>query len=372
MKLIVISSSPLVATEKGYQAYSPYIREMEIWARHAKEIGFCSPVWKTDKGTLIAPISFSIAKLFTARDFNIASFVELLKAVANSFYNFKQLYAAMRWADHIHLRCPGNLGLMGCMVQIFFPSKPKTAKYAGNWDPKAKQPWSYKLQRWILSNTWLTRNMQVLVYGEWEAQSKNIKAFFTATYTESDKAPVAPRNLDDEINAVFVGTLSPGKRPMYAIKLIEALHKKGIHIRLALYGHGTEKQKIEDYIGQNQLEDIISLKGNQPQDIVREAFQQSHFVILPSQSEGWPKAIAEGMFWGCLPIATRVSCLANMLDNGNRGILLDMEFENDLMQLEAIINDRSAYADQVQKSIVWSRQFTMDVFESEIEKLLQT
>ena len=42
------------------------------------------------------------------------------------------------------------------------------------------------------------------------------------------------------------------------------------------------------------------------------------------KSEGYLKAIAEGMFWGTIPIATRVSCLEYMLDKGNRGILLNL------------------------------------------------
>jgi hypothetical protein len=35
--------------------------------------------------------------------------------------------------------------LLGCVLQIF-SNKKKTAKYAGNWDPK-KQPWDYKLKK---------------------------------------------------------------------------------------------------------------------------------------------------------------------------------------------------------------------------------
>lgn len=371
MKLIVISSSPFVAKDNGYEAYSPYIREMEIWARHTDAIGFCCPVWKSDQGTLVGPIAFPVQKLFEARDFNITTFGATLKAVAYSFHNFRKLFAAMRWADHIHLRCPGNLGLMGCIVQIFFPRKPKTAKYAGNWDPKAKQPWSYKLQRWILSNTWLTKNMQVLVYGEWPAQSKNIKPFFTATYHESDKQPVQARSLHGTLQAMFVGTLSPGKRPLYAVQLVAALRERGIDIQLSLYGHGAERQVLEDYIIQNKLGDSIFFKGNQPQEVVREAFKKSHFVVLPSQSEGWPKVIAEGMFWGCVPIASRVSCLANMLDNGQRGLLLDMDFESDVNQLFALINAPETYRDNAQKGIAWSRKYTMDRFENEIKMLLQ-
>ena len=83
------------------------------------------------------------------------------------------------------------------------PNKPKTAKYAGNWDPKAKQPWSYRLQRWIKSNTFLTRNMQVLVYGEWEGSSKNIKSFFTATYWEIEKEPLQSLSFTNTIRFVL-------------------------------------------------------------------------------------------------------------------------------------------------------------------------
>ncbi len=88
----------------------------------------------------------------------------------------------MKQVNHIHLRCPGNVGLLGCIVQVFFPSKIKTAKYAGNWDPKSKQPIAYKLQKWILSNTLLSKKIKVLVYGEWLKQTKNIKTIFRNFY----------------------------------------------------------------------------------------------------------------------------------------------------------------------------------------------
>ena len=64
-----------------------------------------------------------------------------------------KIFKVCFWADHIHLRCPGNIGLLGVLVQVFFPKKIKTVKYAGNWDPNSKQPKTYILQKKILSNT---------------------------------------------------------------------------------------------------------------------------------------------------------------------------------------------------------------------------
>ena len=277
----------------------------------------------------------------------------------------------MSWAT-IFISLPRNIGLLGCFVQILFPSKPKTAKYAGNWDSKAKQPFTYRLQKWILSNTFLTKNMQVLVYGEWENKTKNIKPFFTASYFEKDKIEVKPRELENKISFVFVGTLSSGKQPLYAIQLVEHLFKRWNDVQLLIYGEGVERKNLENYISENNLNEIVKLMGNQNQETIKKAYLENHFVVLPSLSEGWPKVIAEGMFWGCLPIASKVSCVPNMLGNGERGLLLDFKLNLDVENIESILKDTVLYKDKVNEAIDWSRQFTMDVFENEIKKLLQS
>jgi len=278
----------------------------------------------------------------------------------------------MKSADHIHLRCPGNIGLLGSLVQIAFPKKKKTTKYAGNWDPKAQQPLSYRLQKWIVSNPYLTKNMQVLVYGEWKNSTKNIKPFFTASYLESDKKSLLPRQFGECISFLFVGTLSNGKNPLYAIQLVEQLHKSGKNVQLTLFGEGNERKMLEKYITENKLESLVFLKGNQNQEVIKKAYIENHFVVLPSESEGWPKVVAEGMFWGCLPIATAVSCVPNMLDHGKRGLLLDMNLSNDVVQITLLLNDNEAYQTKVDEAITWSRKYTLDVFENEIKKLLQS
>jgi glycosyltransferase involved in cell wall biosynthesis len=371
MKLLVISFAPFIKKDGQLYAYGPYIKEMEIWARHSDEIAFLCPILPDENGLLISQIQFGISKIFVANAFNVKSFWSSVQAFQYSFWNFYQLFRAMNWADHIHLRCPGNLGLMACFVQIFFPRKIKTAKYAGNWDPKSKQPRSYRLQKWLLSNAFLTRNMSVLIYGEWEGATRNLKPFFTASYREEDKNIVTSRKLNETIDFIFVGTLSIGKRPLYAIKMVHALANRGLNVRLSLYGSGLEKQNLENYISSNRLEEIIFLKGNFTHDAMKKVYQESHFNILPSKSEGWPKVVAEGMFWGCLPIATGVSCVPNMLDNGTRGILLTMNFEKDVLFVFDLIHNQTKYDDMVAQGLNWSRKYTLDLFECEIKNLLQ-
>ena len=365
MKFLIITHVAHIASDNHYFAYSPYVREMNVWLRHVDEVIIVAPLESNYEPTAI-DLKYEHQKIHfqSVATFDIKSVVSVLKTVLLPKI-VVTLFRAMQQADHIHLRCPGNMGLLGALVQIVFPKKKKTAKYAGNWDPKAKQPFTYKLQRWIISNTFLTQNMQVLVYGEWENQTKNIKPFFTATYTEAEKHQFSTlqkpykstksfdsaqldnddklmslraksrttensfvssslekdddslslraksrtnkiekgsyRLSETQISFLFVGTLSIGKQPLYAIQLVEKLYKNGKKVTLELYGEGVLRKELEVYILQNSLEKIVTLKGNQSKESLITAYQNSHFLLLPSKSEGWPKVVAEAMFWGCVP-----------------------------------------------------------------------
>jgi glycosyltransferase involved in cell wall biosynthesis len=162
-----------------------------------------------------------------------------------------------------------------------------------------------------------------------------------------------------------------GKNPLYAIQLVEDLSKKGYDVHLSLYGEGMERTRLEQYIIAHQLEAVVELQGNQSKEIVQKAYQNSHFVVLPSDSEGWPKAIAEGMFWGCVPLASPVSCVPYMLDQGKRGILLDMDLEKDVVKAVALLKNQLDFDAKSENASEWSRNYTLDVFEREIRGLLK-
>ena len=327
--------------------------------------------------------------------FNFLNFLDAVKAILQIPYIFLKIMGAMRRADHLHLRCPGNVGLLACICQTFFPSKPKSAKYAGNWDPAAKQPWTYRLQKYILSNTFLTRNMQVLVYGEWPDQSKNVIPFFTASFSEREKNEVLKKTFSAPFIFLFVGNLVEGKRPLEAVKLVQELMVNGksaateISVNLKIYGDGPERGKLEAYVRENRLDDFVTLRGSRPLEELEEAYQKAHFVILPSKSEGWPKAIAEGMFFGCIPIATPVSCVSWMLADGSRGILVSEknsdrsrvdsgqwtgvngQWSEDLLKIVNLLYDQERMETMSEAAKEWSQQYTLEKFEAAIKEVLK-
>ncbi|GIQ58545.1 glycosyl transferase [Flavobacterium collinsii] len=372
MKFVIITHVPHIQNENQYFGYGPYINEMNIWLKTFDVAIVVAPLQDTKQTAIDNAYKHNEIIFRQVSKLNFTSVKNSLFSFFNLPLIFWRTFWAMKKADHIHLRCPGNMGLIGCFVQILFPEKIKTAKYAGNWDPESKQPFTYKIQKWILKNTFFTRNMTVLVYGHWENQSKNIKPFFTATYLESERVPIRKTDLNSLLKFIFVGSLVLGKNPLYAVKLIQRLRDNGYKAVLDLYGEGIEKESLKKYIKINNLENFIILHGNQNRHTLKEAYQKSHFVILPSKSEGWPKAIAEGMFWGCIPIASKVSCVPFMLDYGSRGILLEMNLDQDIKQIEKFIKTENGFATKSRLSANWSQNYTVDVFEAEIQKLLTT
>lgn len=370
MKFLIVTHVDHYYQNGKWYAYAPYVREMNIWFKYVDEVIIVAPCFMKTKSAIDIAYEHQRITFIPVPLFDITSVKSLLKTLVKLPGIVYKVFWGMKKADHIHLRCPGNMGLVGSLVQIAFPNKRKTAKYAGNWDPESTQPATYKWQKKILSNTYVTRNMQVLVYGNWPGITKNIKPFFTATYQESDKKPVLKRTYTGKIKFLFVGSLVVGKQPFYAINVVEDIHRLGYHAELEIYGQGNMQEEIKTYIEDKGISGFIKLMGAKPKQEVEDAYTQAHFMILPSKSEGWPKVVAEAMFWGCIPLVTPVSCVPYMLDNQNRGLLLTLNRENDVNRITGLLKDTRTAETMIKAAVAWSRNYTLDTFEAEIKKLL--
>lgn len=372
MHFLILSHALHKTTQNELYSYAPYVREMNLWLKYVDTVTVVAPVTKEALTAIDLSYKHNNLNLKRIPRLNFTNVSHGFKSVFKLPYILIVLFKACLQADHIHLRCPGNIGLLGCLVQVFFPNKIKTAKYAGNWDPKASQPLSYRIQKRILSNTFWTKNMTVLVYGAWKNQTKNIQSFFTATFKDSEKENVPERNYKNTLHFIFVGSLVKGKRPLLAIQILEALYKQHYNVTLNLYGDGVLSTGLKRYVTKHNLEHIITFHGNQKKEVIESAIKSSHFSILPSQSEGWPKAIAEAMFFGCIPIVTKISCVPYMLDYGNRGILIEPDVNLAVSEIKTVLKNESHLKQMSNSALKWSQTFTLDAFETEISKLLKS
>ena len=371
MKLVIITHAAHYHNQKLW-SYGPYVAEVNLWSDQFNTLEIVAPHMDRKSSFIDLPYRHSAISFRRVPALFFGEFRSSIKSIYFSRQILFAIYCSFKNADHIHLRCPGNIGLLGCLVQIFFPRTKKTAKYAGNWDPKAKrQPLSYRLQKWILANPWLTRNMQVMVYGDWPDQSPNIKPFFTATYSAFEaRQPKIKKNWCAPWRMVFAGTLSEGKNPFYAVNLVQRLRSIGLEVCLDIFGEGIQREKISTFITEHELCAHIILHGNKPPQTLKQAYKEAHFLVLPSQSEGWPKVVAEGMFWGAIPLTRAISCVPWMIGNGKRGLLLQDDLDKAVQHLSEWFERSIDLERMSQNGMEWSRGYTTDRFAEAIKKLM--
>jgi len=181
--------------------------------------------------------------------------------------------------------------------------------------------------------------------------------------------PVFKKSISEVINLAFVGTLTKNKSPLTSLEVLKELTDKGINATLTYCGEGPESIELERKIQDYQLNDKVKLLGNVNAERVKEVQREAHFLVFISKSEGWPKAVSEAMWWGCLPITKPVSCVPQMLGNGQRGDLVNGEIQHIYDIIAGYMSNQCGYNSKCEKAMAWSREFTLERFEEEIKKL---
>ncbi|MFZ2338123.1 MAG: glycosyltransferase [Bacteroidales bacterium] len=372
MNFTIVTHATHKKTIEGYYSYGPYVREMNIWIRYTSKVVIVAPLHSNEEpGPIDLKYNHSFIEFISIPEFDILTIKSFTRTLFVLPVVIFRIIWAIKRADHVHLRCPGNVGLLGSIIQIFFPKKRKTAKYAGNWDPDMLKISTNNLQRAILSSERLSRNMSVLVYGEWPNQTKNIISFFTASYSKNEIVDLPVRNLTGRIKCIYCGFLLKDKRPLQSIKVVEYLRGKGFDIELAIVGDGPERNILKEYILQNNLESFIQLLGNVPALEVKLLMQQSHFLtFFGHDNEGWPKVVAEAMFWGCVPLVRSVSCTPYMLGYGERGTIVEDSVDSMANGIIQYLKDPVYYKNTAEKAMQWSRRFTLELFEEKIRTFM--
>ena len=373
MNFLILSHVHHVKKGGRFFAYGPYVREMNIWTKFFTSVTILAPLSQDRE---INPIEIAYEhnniRFIPVKEINLTSWKGRFQTLVSLPGIIAKIISAMRSTDHIHLRCPGNMGLLGAILLYFFPSKNKTAKYAGNWDPESTQPYTYKLQKKLISNPGFAKKMKVLVYGGWPHQSQNIVPFFTFSYSENEpqidfREPLSSEN---KLQLLFVGALVYGKNPLMAAEVARILKAQNLNFKLTFCGEGDQMEPLRQFAKENNLTEEVELCGNLPSEALKEKYKTSHFLIFLSDSEGWPKVVAESMYFGCLPITTPVSCVPYMLGNGERGDLVGKDPNEVVKRINYYLENPLDFDRKSKNSKEWSKAFTKESFELEIKKLI--
>ncbi len=105
---------------------------------------------------------------------------------------------------------------------------------------------------------------------------------------------------------IYVGRLEPVKNPL---RLLKAW--KNINHKLDIYGDGSLKSKIINFMKQNALTDRVRLMGEE--DDVKNIYANTSGVLISSDREGSPKVLFEALFCNIPVISTSVGIMPDLL-----------------------------------------------------------
>ncbi|PID43518.1 MAG: sugar transferase [Proteobacteria bacterium] len=102
---------------------------------------------------------------------------------------------------------------------------------------------------------------------------------------------------------------------------IASLKEPSLPMRLCLVGEGSQRKVLEKFIVENNLSATVYLAGNR--NTIPAYLKQFGCFVLPSHGEGISNTILEAMASGLPVIATRVGGNADLISEGNNGLLVD-------------------------------------------------
>lgn len=228
---------------------------------------------------------------------------------------------ALKHSDYFQFRAPTGIGVFVIPYLMVFASQKGWYKYAGNWQ-QAQAPLAYRFQKWLLEH----QSRPVTINGFWDDQPAQCLPFENPCLTEQNiidgQAAISQKTFDYPLNFCFVGRLEAAKGVDLLIEAITQLDSESrqkigtIH----LVGAGSRMDVYKEQVLALGLPVIFH--GYLSREAVHDIYTLSHAIVLPSASEGFPKVIAEGMNFGCIPIVSNVSSISHYIHDGVNGFLM--------------------------------------------------
>jgi len=162
----------------------------------------------------------------------------------------------------------------------------------------------------------------------------------------------------DVCKVAFVGGLSIRKDVITLLKAAKRLKSKGLEKDFSFFiiGDGSQKEKLQNFVKENDLQNIHFLGMRQNREVPSLLAQQDIFV-LPSIHDGWGAVVNEALQAGLYTIASDRCGSKELLYDKRRGVIfplkddkkLSQQLENcfqNLQEIRSNVNYRKTWAEQ--------------------------
>ncbi len=130
------------------------------------------------------------------------------------------------------------------------------------------------------------------------------------------------------LRILVVGRLVRGKGHPVLLDALEAIE---VPFQTILVGDGPERERLERQTDAHGLSPHVNWVGEVSPSRLPTLYRSSHVLVVPSlatsrpsqllRGEGTPRVLLEAMSHGCVPVASRVGGIPDVVDHGVNGLL---------------------------------------------------
>jgi len=280
-----------------------------------------------------------IEPTYLTRNFFVRCFITL----KNQFVISK----VIKNTDLIYIFMPGFSGLFSAFIAFFYRKKyffyfgsdwHETGLLRLNWRGNVRIFIRFIYNLYIILEKFVVKNARFcLVAGkklfDYYSRLKNstyetvpLVQFNTSFSQHRDLSTM--RQLDGQVNLLFVGPVTAKKGVEYLIRSVDILLKKNISVKLLLVGsiEQSYRKKIDTYLKADNLAKAIEFKGY-VSDVTKliDYYLNSDIFILPTLGEGFPRVIYEAMLSGLPVIASDIPSIRENFDGKEPALLVPPE-----------------------------------------------
>lgn len=307
--LLIISHTDHFLSKDGKpHGWTPTIREIDFLARNFKEVIHLAVLQSGLPPESVTAYNAPNVSFYHIPPFGGRGWRNKLRILWVMPMLWYKMHKLIKFADWFQFRAPTSIGLMVIPVLTFvYPRKKGWYKYAGNW-MQPDMPFSYRLQKWLLEKA---QKRAVTINGQWLRQPRHVHTFENPCLS-ANELPVfnelgLAKKWQKPYTGCFVGRTEDAKG---VHRLVELLNSEGTEKTIASFHFVGDGPKLMDYREQLKPSKVrIFFHGFCSREKTFSIYAQSNLFLLPSNSEGFPKVIAEAAAFGCVPIASDVSSI---------------------------------------------------------------
>ncbi len=146
---------------------------------------------------------------------------------------------------------------------------------------------------------------------------------FVFSSFNSDEIKIKKKSYENSnghsISLVSVGRLEREKGHYILLLALFELRTRGIDVNLTLIGDGSDRERLERYANENQL-DVDFLGGITERNTLFQTVVSNDIFVIPSLTEGMPRALLEAMAMGLPCIGSDVGGIPEVLETESMAV----------------------------------------------------